>query len=39
MISIKELTISYKKGINVIDSLNLSIGDNTICGIAGLNEK
>jgi len=37
MISIKELTISYKKGINVIDSLDLSIGDNTICGIAGLN--
>jgi ABC-2 type transport system ATP-binding protein len=37
MISIKELTISYRKGVNVIDSLNLTINDNTICGIAGLN--
>lgn len=37
MISIKELIVSYQKGINVIDSLNLTINDNTINGIVGLN--
>jgi len=37
MISIKELTVSYQKGINVIDSLDLTIENNTICGVAGLN--
>jgi len=37
MISIKDLTVSYQKGVNVIDSLDLQLNDNTINGIAGLN--
>jgi len=37
MISIKNLTISYKKNENVIDGLNLQMQDNCIHGIVGLN--
>ena len=37
MITIKELTIGYRKGVNVINSLNLTINDNTINGVVGLN--
>ncbi|MDR3218502.1 MAG: ATP-binding cassette domain-containing protein [Dysgonamonadaceae bacterium] len=37
MITIENLTVSYRKGVNVIDSLHLTIIDNTINGIVGLN--
>lgn len=37
MITIENLVVSYSKGQNVIDSLNLLISDNTINGIVGLN--
>ncbi|MDR0505807.1 MAG: ATP-binding cassette domain-containing protein [Dysgonamonadaceae bacterium] len=37
MISIKNLTVSYKKNVTVIDSLDLTVNNHTICGIAGLN--
>ncbi|MDR1403188.1 MAG: ATP-binding cassette domain-containing protein [Tannerellaceae bacterium] len=37
MITIKEFTVGYQKGFNVIESLNLTINDNTINGIAGRN--
>ena len=37
MISIKDLTVSYQKGVNVLDSLDLLLNDNTINGIVGLN--
>lgn len=37
MIIIKNLDISYKSDIKVIDSLNLSLVENTINGIVGLN--
>ena len=37
MITIKELTVGYRKGVNVINSLNLTINDNTINGVVGLN--
>jgi ABC-2 type transport system ATP-binding protein len=37
MITIKDLTVSYRKGFNVIESLNLTMNDNTINGIVGLN--
>ncbi|MDR3340787.1 MAG: ATP-binding cassette domain-containing protein [Candidatus Symbiothrix sp.] len=37
MITIENLTVSYRKGVNVIDSLNLTMNDNTINGIVGLN--
>jgi ABC-2 type transport system ATP-binding protein len=37
MITISNLTISYKKGLNVINSLNLSLKESLIHGIVGLN--
>jgi ABC-2 type transport system ATP-binding protein len=37
MIIIKNLVVSYDKGQNVIDSLNLILQDKTINGIVGLN--
>ena len=37
MISIQDLTVGYQKGINIIDSLDLTIYDCTINGIVGLN--
>ena len=37
MISIEQLTISYNKGVNVIDGLDLSVDGNLIHGIVGLN--
>jgi ABC-2 type transport system ATP-binding protein len=37
MITIENLVVSYNKGHNVIDSLDLIISDNTINGIVGLN--
>jgi len=37
MITIENLVVSYDKGVNIIDSLNLAISDNTINGIVGLN--
>lgn len=37
MITIENLVVSYDKGQNIIDSLNLAISDNTINGIVGLN--
>ena len=37
MITIKELTVGYRKGVNVINSLKLTINDNTINGVVGLN--
>ncbi|MDK2979367.1 MAG: type transport system ATP-binding protein [Bacteroidales bacterium] len=37
MITIRNLTISYKKGLNVINSLNLSLKESLIHGIVGLN--
>jgi ABC-2 type transport system ATP-binding protein len=37
MITIENLVVSYDKGNNIIDSLNLAISDNTINGIVGLN--
>jgi len=37
MITIKELKISYNSDRKVIDSLNLSLSENTIHGIVGLN--
>jgi ABC-2 type transport system ATP-binding protein len=37
MITIENLTVSYKKGISVIDSLNLVLSEGTINGIVGLN--
>ena len=37
MITIENLIVSYDKGQNVIDSLNLMLSDNTINGIVGLN--
>ena len=37
MITIENLVVSYDKGQNIIDSLDLSISDNTINGIVGLN--
>jgi len=37
MITIENLIVSYGKGQNVIDSLNLILSDNTINGIVGLN--
>jgi ABC-2 type transport system ATP-binding protein len=37
MITIENLIVSYDKGQNVIDSLNLILSDNTINGIVGLN--
>jgi ABC-2 type transport system ATP-binding protein len=37
MITIENLVVSYNKGQNVIDTLNLIISDNTINGIVGLN--
>lgn len=37
MITIENLVVSYDKGHNIIDSLNLAISDNTINGIVGLN--
>jgi ABC-2 type transport system ATP-binding protein len=37
MITIENLVVSYDKGQNIIDSLNIVISDNTINGIVGLN--
>ena len=37
MITIENLVVSYHKGQNIIDSLNLDLSDNTINGIVGLN--
>ena len=37
MIIIENLVVSYDKGQNIIDSLNIVISDNTINGIVGLN--
>jgi ABC-2 type transport system ATP-binding protein len=37
MISIKDLVVSYKKGIHVIDTLNLEMKPGKIHGIVGLN--
>jgi ABC-2 type transport system ATP-binding protein len=37
MITIENLVVSYNKGQNIIDSLNIAISDNTINGIVGLN--
>jgi ABC-2 type transport system ATP-binding protein len=37
MITIENLVVSYDKGQNIIDSLNIAISDNTINGIVGLN--
>ena len=37
MITIKNLDISYRKDIKIIDSLNISLLENTINGIVGLN--
>jgi ABC-2 type transport system ATP-binding protein len=37
MITISNLTISYKKGLNVINSLNLTLNESLIHGIVGLN--
>jgi len=37
MISIRKLTVAYKKGDNVLNSLNLELFENTINGIVGLN--
>ena len=37
MITIENLVVSYHKGQNIIDSLNIAISDNTINGIVGLN--
>jgi ABC-2 type transport system ATP-binding protein len=37
MITIENLVVSYIKGQNVINSLNLKLSDNTIHGIVGLN--
>ena len=37
MIIIKNLTVCYRKGSSVIESLNLTMNDNTINGIVGLN--
>ncbi len=37
MITISNLTISYKKDLNVINSLNLSLNESLIHGIVGLN--
>lgn len=37
MITINNLTVSYKKGINVIDNLNLTLEEGLIHGIVGLN--
>jgi ABC-2 type transport system ATP-binding protein len=37
MITIENLVVSYNKGQNIIDSLNIAITDNTINGIVGLN--
>jgi ABC-2 type transport system ATP-binding protein len=37
MITIENLVVSYGKGQNIIDSLDIVISDNTINGIVGLN--
>lgn len=37
MITIENLIVSYNKGKNIIDSLSISILDNTINGVVGLN--
>lgn len=37
MITIENLVVSYNKGQNIIDSLNIAISDYTINGIVGLN--
>jgi len=37
MITIENLVVSYDKGQNIIDNLNIVISDNTINGIVGLN--
>lgn len=37
MITIENLVVSYDKGRNIIDSLNIAVSDNTINGIVGLN--
>lgn len=37
MITIEKLVVSYDKGQNIIDSLDIVISDNTINGIVGLN--
>jgi len=37
MIIIENLVVSYNKGHNVIDSLNLTLSQNSINGIVGLN--
>jgi ABC-2 type transport system ATP-binding protein len=37
MITIENLVVSYDKGHNIIDSLNIAISENTINGIVGLN--
>jgi ABC-2 type transport system ATP-binding protein len=37
MITIKDLDVSYKRGEKVINSLNLSLKENSINGIVGLN--
>jgi ABC-2 type transport system ATP-binding protein len=37
MITIENLVVSYDKGRNIIDSLNIAISENTINGIVGLN--
>lgn len=37
MITIKSLTVSYKKGNKIIDALDLTLEENSINGIVGLN--
>ena len=37
MITISNLSISYKKGLNIINSLNLSLNESLVHGIVGLN--
>lgn len=37
MITISNLTVSYRKGRNVLDSLDITFRENTIHGIVGLN--
>jgi ABC-2 type transport system ATP-binding protein len=37
MITIEDLVVSYEKGKNVIDGLNLAMPDGTIHGVVGLN--
>lgn len=37
MITIRKLNISYNRGKKVIDSLNLTLSENTVHGIVGLN--